>query len=623
MSIPPRFLDELRGRLTLSDIIGKRVKVIRAGREYKACCPFHNEKSPSFTINDDKQFYHCFGCGAHGDVIGFVMQHDGLSFPEAVEQLAALAGMAVPDQSPQDIQKAKEQKDLYTLLEETAKWFMAQLHDPRHRAALDYMAGRGLNNELAQAFRIGFSPSDGDLLYKHLKEKGYTAEQMLEAGVVKESTRGGTPYSFFRDRVMFPVADRRGRVVAFGGRILPDHLRPPDRGDFKPPKYINSSDTPLFHKGRMLFSEQHARQAAAEGQPVIVVEGYLDVMACFSVGYKGAVAPLGTALTDEQIAALWKMIPGRAKVPVLCFDGDNAGRRAAKRAADNILPLLQPDHSALIAFLPEGQDPDSLVKAEGKAALDAVLAAAMPLVDFIWMAQTEGLSLSTPESRAGLERALDDQAARIADRTVQQYYRTAFREKLYEAFAVRRPPQQQQQRAPQRGGRWQKAPPPPGLVMRRPGGGEAQLPHQIMLAALINHPALLGDVEEEFGVIDMSNKRLDLLRQAILNMGGASPGLDSAALQNHLKERGFEDELEAVLSEAVYVHAAFARPQADSAAALRGWRDTAAFLQKKEMWRELRAAGAALGQNMSAENEERLRALNELHIGYVNKDHES
>lgn len=610
MAIPPRFLDELRSRLTLSDIIGKRVKLVRAGREYKACCPFHNEKSPSFTINDDKHFYHCFGCGAHGDSIGFLMQHDNLTFPEAVEQLAALAGMVVPEQSPQDIQKAKQQKDLYTLLEDTTKWFTAQLYDSKHKVPLDYMRERGVSDALMSTFRVGFAPADGDALYKYLSGLGYKPEQMLEAGVVKESTRGGTPYAFFRDRIIFPVADRRGRVVAFGGRILPDHLRPPDRGDFKPPKYINSSDTPLFHKGRMLFGEPHARQAAADGQNVIVVEGYLDVMACYEAGYRGAVAPLGTALTDEQILALWKMIPGREKVPVLCFDGDNAGRRAARRAAENILPLLQPDHSALIAFLPEGQDPDTLVKTEGKNALAAVLAAAMPLADFVWAAQVEGLSLATPESRAGLERALDEQAARIADRTVQQYYKNAFREKLRAAFAPARVDRPFTPRGRGAAGRAPLAPPVP---LRRPGEPIERL-HRVLLAVLINHPRLFGDIEEEAGILNMVNIELDSLRQSVLNLRGTNPDLDAEALQNHLKERGFEAVLDAILSDAVYTHAGFARPGADEARALEGWRD---IMRRLQGMAEAQERVAGIRQGIRDGDEEAVRQHSAA-LGYGN-----
>lgn len=395
-------MDELRDRLTLSDIVGRRIKLQRASaREYKACCPFHHEKTPSFTLNDDKQFYHCFGCGAHGDVIGFVMQHDNLTFIEALELLAAEAGMQVPRQSPQEVEKAKQQKDLYALLEEAARWFEQKLRESANRDALGYMRDRGVSDQLMAQFRVGYAPADGQALWKHLKDLGYTDQQMADAGVVRPSARGGSPYAFFRERIIFPVADRRGRVVAFGGRILPDHLRSPDRGDDKPPKYINSSDSELFHKGRMLYGESHARQAAADGEKLIVVEGYLDVMACFEAGFRGAVAPLGTALTEEQIAILWKMIAEQSKLPVLCFDGDNAGRRAAARASERILPLLAPDQSALFAFLPEGQDPDSLIRAQGRAGFAKIIENALPLSDFLWAYNTAGRWFDTPKRKRG------------------------------------------------------------------------------------------------------------------------------------------------------------------------------------------------------------------------------
>ncbi|HPF79020.1 MAG TPA: DNA primase, partial [Alphaproteobacteria bacterium] len=385
MSIPPRFMEELRSRLTLSDIIGRTVRLTRAGREHKGCCPFHNEKTPSFTVNDDKQFYHCFGCGAHGDVIGFTMQNGNLSFIEAVEALAAEAGMQVPAQSPQEIEKSKKEKSLYSLLEDATRWMEGQLRDPSNKEAYRYIVERGNTDEELSNFRVGYAPSDGQAVRKALQALGYSDAQMIEAGVLRAGKSGREPYAFFRERIMFPVTDRRGRVVAFGGRILPDHLRPPDQGDYTPAKYMNSSDTPLFHKGSQLYGEPRARQAAIDGQDIIVVEGYVDVMACVKAGYAGAVAPLGTALTEEQIMVLWRMIPDQRKVPILCFDGDNAGRRAAARACERILPLLKPDHSARFAFLPDGQDPDSLVNGQGKKALQSVLEAAMPLVDFIWL----------------------------------------------------------------------------------------------------------------------------------------------------------------------------------------------------------------------------------------------
>ncbi len=609
MTISPRFMDELRDRLTLSDIVGKRVKLTRSSaREFKACCPFHHEKSPSFTLNDEKQFYHCFGCGAHGDAINFVMQHDNISFIDALELLAAEAGMQVPKQSPQEVEKAQKQKDLYALLEDTTKWFEAQLRDGKNREALAYMHERGVDDDLMAQFRVGYAPGDGQALWQHLKQAGYTEQQMVDAGVVRRSTRGTNPYAFFRERIMFPVSDRRGRVVAFGGRILPDHLRPPDRGDHKPPKYINSSDSQLFHKGRMLYGESHARQAAAEGQPLLVVEGYLDVMSCFSAGFRGAVAPLGTALTEEQIAILWKMFVGNERMPVLCFDGDNAGRRAAARACGRILPLLEPNQSARFAFLPEGQDPDSLIKAEGTESFQRVLDNAMPLSEFLWAHHTAGKSFDTPESKAGLEKLLEEETLRIADRTVQQYYRQAFRNKMYEAFRSQR-----QFKPNKPGGKGtQGRPLPVAVQVRKPVFSPDILPYQILLATLINHPVLFEEVEEMLGHLAIPNERLDLLRQTILNILASEPALDSDGLQSHLKGHGFVSELKAVLSEAVYTHAGFARPGAPEDTIFSGWQETCAFMQKKAVWRELKAAGKALAQDFSPDNEEKMMALHDV-----------
>lgn len=608
MTIPPRFFDELRMRLTLSEIIGKRVSLTRAGREFKACCPFHGEKTPSFTVNDDKQFYHCFGCGAHGDVIGFVMQHDNLSFIEAVEVLAAEAGMQVPKPSPQEVERAKKEKDLHSLLEEATRFFEKALFAAKNKEAQNYLQERQMSEEMRSAFRIGFAPADGQALRKALKEKDYSDEDMITAGVLRRSDKGGEPYSFFRERIMFPVTDRRGRVVAFGGRILPDHLRAPSRGDFKPPKYINSSDTPLFHKGMMLYNESQARQAAADGKPVIVVEGYLDVMACFEAGYHGAVAPLGTALTEDQIAALWRIIPGDRKVPVLCFDGDNAGRRAAARACENILPLLKPGQSAQIAFLPEGQDPDSLIKAHGKSAFAKILESALPLASFVWQYHTEGQNFDSPEDRAGLSKSLENTALKIGDRTVQQYYRQTFRDMLFKAFA---PKKFAQGRG---GGPGRKnAPLSPPVRVRRPALKQQQLYEQILLATVINHPAILESVEEALGEISFWQERLDLLRQTLLNMTSEFETLDSEGVRNHLKEQGFEKELDLLLSRAVLLHAWFARPDTEDQDVLSGWNEIRSALEREKVFQEKLKSGKALAGDFSEESEKKMLALHRNH----------
>lgn len=610
MTIPPRFLDELRSRITLSDVVRKSVRLTRAGREFKGCCPFHNEKSPSFYVNDDKQFYHCFGCGAHGSVIDYVMRHDNFSFPEAVESLAATIGMQVPQSAPEDIEKAKKEKSLYTMLDEAAKWMEAQIRKPENKVAYDYLIERGVGDDTMQSFRIGFTPNDMQGLRKHIAALGYTDSQMIEGGILKTSEKAREPYAFFRDRIMFPVPDKRGRIVAFGGRILPDHLRGPDRGDFKPPKYINSSDTPLFHKGHMLYGEPHARQAAADGLPIIVVEGYLDVIAAFRAGFKGAVAPLGTALTEEQIGVLWKMIPADSKIPILCFDGDNAGRRAASRACERILPMLKPDHSAKIAFLPDGEDPDSLVKKQGKAALQTVLDEALDLVDFVWGDYTAGKNLETPEARAGLSKTLDDVCLRITDRTVQHYYKEAFKAKIRQAFA---PPANDGGWSKRSGGSWQKpASPPPVTSLRRPKFAKNMLGPVAFLACLINNPAIFHEVEEDVGHMHFPENKLDHVRQHVLSTLAQDPDLDAAGLKTHLLEQGFEQELGYLLSEAVYTHASFAREHAELVVAMQGWRGAWAKLQEVKAQEELDQAILAWKETPSEENEIRVRELRKM-----------
>ena len=371
MAFTPQFLDELRGRLTLSDYVGKRVRLQKKGREHLGLCPFHNEKTPSFTVNDSKAFYHCFGCGAHGSAIDWVMQMEGLSFPEAVERLAGDAGMAVPQSTPEEQARAKRAKSLYDANEAACAWFQKQLYQGDGAAALDYLRGRGLTEETISRFRLGFAPERKNALGQALQADGFTEEMLIEAGLIARPDDGRAPYDRFRGRVIFPITDRRGRVIAFGGRIMEDR-----EGIAK---YLNSPETPLFHKGQTLYALALAREAAAKDAEVIVTEGYMDVIALHQAGFGGAVAPLGTAVTEAHIQALWRLAPE----PVLCFDGDNAGQRAAHRAAERALPLLAPGRSLRFAILPAGEDPDSLLQAGGLAAMDTVLGAARPMVDVL------------------------------------------------------------------------------------------------------------------------------------------------------------------------------------------------------------------------------------------------
>ena len=343
MAFPPQFLDDIRARIGLADVVGRRVRLVKQGREHAALCPFHNEKTPSFTVSEEKGFFHCFGCGAHGDVIGFVMRADGLSFPEAVERLAADAGLEVPEQTPAEREHAKRQADLYDVMEKACAFFEERLGAHVGEPARDYLRGRSLDTDTIARFRLGYAPDTKTALRGALMSDTLPETMLIEAGLLIRPDNG-TPYDRFRGRVIFPITDRRGRVIAFGARILGEGT----------PKYLNSPDTPLFNKGRVLYGMATARRAAHDKGRVIVTEGYMDVIALAKAGFVESVAPLGTALTESQLHELWRMAPE----PLLCFDGDNAGQRAAWRAAERALPLLEPGRSLRFVMLPRGEDPD-------------------------------------------------------------------------------------------------------------------------------------------------------------------------------------------------------------------------------------------------------------------------
>lgn len=595
MAIPPKFLDELRARLTLSDVVGKRIRLTRAGREFKACCPFHKEKTPSFTLNDTKGFYYCFGCGAKGDVLKFVMQHDNLEFRPAVEMLAAEAGMAVPDESPQERAAHKKQKDLYDLMDDTAQWFAAQLGQSRD--VLEYVKARGLDEDAIGEFHIGYAPDDYDALKNHLKAKSYTESQMLEAGVLKKSERDGKTYSFFRGRVMIPVLDMRGRVVAFGGRILPESLRPPERGDFKPPKYINSPETSIFNKSATLYGGYQARLAAGQGKTVVVVEGYFDAIACHRAGFTGAVAPMGTALTEEQIMLLWKMIPaeqGLVKEPVLCFDGDNAGRRAAERACALLLPMLASGQSARFAFLPDGEDPDTLIGAGGPGAFQKTLNAALPLFDFLWQLHTAGRSFKTPDARAALMKALNADITLIPDRALQNQYDRLLKDRFYKTFAGFTKGKGGKVSAP--------------AVLPRPVTRTADFSGRILLAALVNYPELCAELEDMLWQIPLTLPGDEAIRSCLMDIAGE--GLDSEALQAHIKgQAGLASALDDLLSPRIYTHGNFCKPGGEAHIVRQKWHELWAALQARSVQGEVRSGWRQAFAKGDVAEEDRLRLL--------------
>jgi DNA primase len=595
MTVPPAFLEELRARLPLSEVIGRRLRLVRSGREFAAPCPFHNEKSPSFTVNDQKGFFHCFGCGAHGDVIGFVMRHDHLSFPEAVESLAGLAGLPVPRTAPEDRQRHEHRKGLHEAIEAATCWFEQQLRAPAGAAALAYLRRRGLDDEAIASFRLGYAPSDRNALRPVLERAGFGIEILVEAGLLKRPDDGGAPFSFFRHRVLFPVADRRGQIVAFGGRLI----------DGEGPKYINTGETPLFHKGQLLYGLSRARAAAAEQQPVVVVEGYMDVIALVRAGYAGAVAPLGTALTETQIEILWRLFPGRDKTPVLCFDGDTAGRRAAARAVDRILPMLAADRSVRVAFLPGGEDPDSLIRGRGVAAFKSVLDQARSLVDVLWEIETAERRFETPEAKAGLKAALDARVDQIADRTVQGFYRGEVGRRINELFWTRwrsdRPMAGARLGAgrPQRPGapRPMMAPPEPP---RRPKSASHRWP-RLLLTTLINHPQLLDEFHEILALTEIGEPGLDDLRHALIvladGVGQGDRSGEATAVRVRLAALGFQELLDELLDPSTYESHRFSAPGADLAMARRGLTDGHATFCRIRIGRELVEAGRRLGQD--------------------------
>lgn len=614
MSITPRFLDDIRSRLTLSEIIGQRIPVTRAGREFKACCPFHKEKTPSFTINDDKHFYHCFGCGAHGDALNFVMQHDNLPFPEAVELLAAQAGLQVPKFSAEDSKKAREEKDLYSLMDEAAKWFEGQLGAAQNRAIMDYVRGRGFSPDTIASFRLGFAPADAQALRGFLTGKGYTDQQMIAVGLVKKGQGSKDPYVFFRERVMVPVMDRRGRVVAFGGRVLPDHMRSPDRGDFTPAKYMNSAETPIFNKGQVLYGAPQARQAAVDGHLLFVTEGYFDVIAAHQAGFRGAVAPMGTALTEEQIMLLWKMIPSDEKVPVLCFDGDTAGRRAAERAMERILPLLGAGRSVRIAFLPDGEDPDSLIKNSGKAAFGKVLDGAIPMIEFLWRHHTAERDFSTPEQRAALVKSLNEAVQKIADAEVQKHYSYLMRQRVSDHFFTsKRQNSGGYQGKPYQGaGRYggKNAQAGAAITLRSPRLQSKDIQARILLAAVLNHPAIYPDIEEPLALMRLGNDRLDRLRQKLISLLEAQPDIPREVLRDGLIRNGFEQDLEMILSPATYIHGQFSAPSQEDMADLRQkWLALWQGSEKTDLKKEIAAGWKTAFYASSEEEEERIKQM--------------
>ena len=518
MALTPQWLDELRARTSLSALIGRSIKVTKAGREYKACCPFHNEKTPSFTINDEKGFYHCFGCSAHGDAIRWMTDQRGLSFMDAVKELADNAGMEVPAPDPRAAKVAEERAGLHDVMAAAQDYFVQSLQGIEGAGARAYLEQRGLRGDIIQQFGFGFAPDSRNKLREALKQFG--DPMLIETGMlIKVDDK--EPYDRFRGRLMIPIRDARGRVIAFGGRILGD-------GE---PKYLNSPDTPLFDKGRTLYNLDKCSPASRSTGRVIVVEGYMDVIALAQAGFTDAVAPLGTALTEQQIEMLWRM----TEKPLLCFDGDSAGQKAALRAADRVLPLLKPGHSLQFVTLPDGQDPDDLLKSSGSPALLALLEASEPLVERLWKSEVAAGALATPEDRAGLKQRLGARTANIADGEIRHHYIDAFRERFDALFAGKPrggfAASQKTYAARRPQNRWQKQPDRPLTSEARDIGNQgSDLLTQGVIANLLLNPKLILAQREALSDYVPKNANHAKLLSAIIDATILKETLDSEGL---------------------------------------------------------------------------------------------
>lgn len=546
MRFLPSFLDEIRDRVPISQVVGSRVtfdkrKTNAARGDYWACCPFHGEKSPSFHCEDRKGRYHCFGCGISGDHFRFLSELDGISFPESVERIAEMAGVSLPARDPESERKEQARASLTDVMDMAARFYEATLQDAQGAEARAYLRARGITSMTQQAFRLGYAPDSRNALREYLAAKGVSVEQMDACGLVYSGPDIPVAFDRFRGRVMFPIEDARGRVIAFGGRALSADV---------PAKYLNSPDTELFHKGNILYNHARARKNS-KGEAIIVVEGYMDVIGLAQAGIENAVAPLGTALTENQLELLWRM----SGEPVLCFDGDGAGLRAAWRAADIALPAVQPGKTLRFALLPEGKDPDDLVRHDGRELFDALVAQALPLSDMVWMRETAGAVFDTPERRAELEQRLKALTAQIRDENVRRHYAQELRDRMQSFFGPAQPRRgERSERGGQQAGGRHNARPGAATgrlavsqslarssLVKATTGTSMPLREATIIVALINHPALIEEHFDAVEPLDLTSNDLVRLRRIILDRFAFEPKLDREALLLGIETSGLSE----------------------------------------------------------------------------------
>lgn len=605
MRFDDRFLDDIRARLNISDVVGRRVTWDRkksqpSKGDYWACCPFHNEKSPSFHADDRRGRYHCFGCGQSGDIFRFLGETEGVSFPEAVERLASEAGIALPERDPEAEKRAQKRGSLYEVMDLANEFFHQSLQSAQGAEARNYLRDRGLPMAIQQEFGIGFAPDSRNALKQFLSSNNVSQEDMVEAGLLIAGPDIAVSYDRFRNRVMFPIADARGRTIAFGGRALSADV---------PAKYLNSPETPLFSKSYVLYNHHRAREPVHHGAPLLVVEGYMDVIACAAHGLNGAVAPLGTALTEEQMQLLWRMNDS----PVLCFDGDAAGFKAAGRAADMALAQLKPGKTTRFVLLPDGQDPDDLLRNSGRDAMDSFIRTAKPLSDMVWSRETENGVFDTPERRAELEERMRSLTRIMTNDTIRRHYEQEFRERLQAFFG-----------SPAKRGQSNRS----GGFLGKSGMGRAKGRHAgfsasrslsqsplvssfgggnaaavisprnaVLLMTMVNHPILLDRHDEAFSALQFDQGELNRLHQVLVGLLADDPEQNPAAIKDGLVRRGYETLLRRLEHTLASCRLWQTREQADPIDAEEGWKQALALHEKSAVLREeLRAAERALNE---------------------------
>lgn len=541
MRYTSQFLNQLRSRLLPSQVVGKNVKLRPKGRgEFLGLCPFHQEKTPSFTVSDDKGFYHCFGCGAHGDIIKYVMETERWNYSDAVKRLAETAGLRITEDTYHKDNMSRQERDrtvaLYDVVEEACQFFQMQLHISTAEKAKQYLVNRKITNQTIEHFRLGFAPDHGQALQKYLAEKGFSNDVMLEAGIISKGERGDF-YPRFRNRIIFPICDRKGRVVAFGGRIL----------DGKHAKYLNSPETPLFKKGDLLYAFHWSRKAAVDTNTLVVTEGYMDVIALHQAGIKNAVAPLGTALTESQLRLLWQIV----KEPILCLDGDAAGKRAMSRAAELSLPLLQPGYSLCFASLPEGQDPDDVIKESGVAAMNAVLEKAKPLSEALWEMELAREIIKGPEGVADLDHRLLNIAQQIQHRSVSRLFQDFFRSRIYDLKDQLWKKNKQSYKASSNDKQSFRSSTECSDGVKISATAEINDTLQIesiILSLILHYPELLNhpDIEEEFSCFEFERDDYNKIGQLIVEIKATSSSeeaLTKESLRNALEKSDLDDHI--------------------------------------------------------------------------------